>query len=374
MAQSLEDTRVFNNTEAIIEGWYWALQSNELKKGKVKHAEIMGKKLAIYRGEDGIVRAFDAFCPHMGAHLAEGKVEGNELRCFFHHWKFSEEGKLNDIPCRKSVKNIKAGVSVYPIEERYGLIWIWTGKKAKRPLPYAPELKELETDSMLGKPYVKECHPNVMMINAIDAHHFASVHKLPVHLNLEPSVIDSNTIEFSNTTKVPKSSLLTRFIGLFYNGPLTYSLCYHNATTGTVTLGPDFLHFYIMFAIRSNELGQAEGQTILLTKKRKGILGKLFNAIILRATRVVGNYFAKGDTEVFKTINFKFKTPIKEDLPIIRFIQHAEKQETCDWGYGKKVTSQEEGIDPKQMDFIHTLISSSGDRSNKTIKEPSHGK
>jgi phenylpropionate dioxygenase-like ring-hydroxylating dioxygenase large terminal subunit len=367
MSKSLESPKIFNQTSSIIEGWYWALQSRELKKGQVKHAEVMGKKLAIFRGKDNKVRAFDAFCPHMGAHLAEGKVEGNELRCFFHHWKYSADGELNDIPCRKHAQNVSAKVETYPIEESFGLIWIWTGKTAKRGLPYAPELKDLDTDSMLGKPYVKECHPNVMMINAIDAHHFSSVHKLPVNLELIPNVIDQNTIEFSNITKVPESSLLTRFIGLFYNGPLTYSLCYHNATTGTVTLGPDFLHFYIMFAIRSNEKGQAEGQTVLLTKKRKGILGKVFNTFILRATRIVGNYFAKGDTEVFKTINFKFKTPIREDYPIIKFIQHAEKQETCNWGYAKKVDAQ--SIDPNQLNFINQLLNHSSEINTKLETE-----
>ncbi len=347
---SLENTKVFNNNTAIIEGWYWALQSKELKKGKVIHAEIMGKKLAIYRGQDGKVRALDAFCPHMGAHLAEGNVEGNQLRCFFHHWRFNEDGELTDIPCRKQTKGVNAKITAYPTEEQFGLIWIWTGEKAKRGLPYAPELKNIETDYMLGKPYIKECHPNVMMINAIDAHHFASVHKLPVKLNLEPSIIDSNTIEFSNTTRVPSNSILTKFIGRFYKGALTYSLCYHNSTTGTVTLGPDFLHFYIMFAIRSNSEGQAEGQTILLTKKRKGLWGKIFNSIVLRATRVVGNYFAKGDTEVFKTINFNFKTPIKEDFPIIKFVQHTEKQQTCEWGYGtSKATQDEYSIDINKM-------------------------
>ncbi|EQC50128.1 Rieske [2Fe-2S] domain protein [Bacteriovorax sp. BSW11_IV] len=365
---NLQETKIFNNKEAIIEGWYWALQSKELKIGKVVHADIMGKKLAIYRGKDGRPRALDAFCPHMGAHLAEGKVEGNELRCFFHHWKFSEKGELNDIPCRKSLQGVSAKIDSYPVEEKFGLIWIWTGKEAKRGLPYAPELKDLETDSLLGKPYIKECHPNVMMINAIDAHHFASVHKLPVDLNLVPTVIDSNTIEFSNITKVPNTNLLTKFIGKFYKGPLTYSLCYHNATTGTVTLGPDFLHFYIMFAIRTNKNGQAEGQTILLTKKRNGLIGKIFNAIVLRATRVVGNYFAKGDTEVFKTINFKFKTPIKEDYPIIKFIQHAEKQETCNWGYGKKVLNSDLiTIDDKEITNLEMNISTGESNEQKII-------
>ena len=59
------------------------------------------------------------------------------------------------------------------------------------------------------------------------------------------------------------------------------------------------------------------------------------NPIILWATKCVGNYFAKGDTEVFKTIRFKLNRPIKEDESIIKFIQHLEKQKTCDWGFGE---------------------------------------
>ncbi len=331
---SLENTVVFNQLESIIEGWYWLLPSKDLKRGQVRHAELMGEKLAVYRGEDGKVRLFEAFCPHMGAHLAEGKVEGNQLRCFFHAWRFDEEGRLNDIPCRKK-RGFDVAIKSYPVQEQYGLIWCWTGKEAVRKLPYVPELEDKEVDFTHGTPFVKDCHPNVMMINAIDAHHFTSVHHLPVLLYLKPRVIDSNTIQFNNETHVPQSNWLTRLIGSFYSGPLTYSLCYFNASTGTVTIGPDFLHFHIMFAIRPTKEGKAEGQTILVTKKRKGILGKVFNKILLFLTKVVGNYFAKGDTEVFKTINFKFKHPLAEDHAIIKFIQHAEKQKLCEWGFGK---------------------------------------
>lgn len=333
----LEDTKVFNQTSSIIEGWYWLMPSRELKKGQVKHAELMGEQMAIFRGKDGKVRAFEAYCPHMGAHLAEGKVEDNSLRCFFHAWKFAENGELVDIPCRSKL-GINTKLKAYPVEEKYGLIWCWTGEEAKHEIPYVPELKDNEVDYKHGTPFVKDCHPNVMMINAIDAHHFRSVHHLPVNLYLKPKVIDDNTIQFNNETKVPDTNFLTRFIGKFYAGPLTYSMCYFNASTGTVTIGPDFLHFHIMFAIRPTQEGKAQGQTILITKKRDGIIGSIINGILLRLTRIVGNYFAKGDTEVFKTIRFKFKNPIVEDHAIIKFIQHAEKQKTCSWGFGQAIT------------------------------------
>ena len=99
---SLADTKIFNQKNAVVESWYWALKSKELKKGQIKHLTFLGEELAIYRGDDEVVRVVQAYCPHMGAHLAEGKVDGKGIRCFFHAWKFAENGELVDIPCRKS--------------------------------------------------------------------------------------------------------------------------------------------------------------------------------------------------------------------------------------------------------------------------------
>ena len=88
----------FNNPTQFIEGWYWALPSKKLKIGKVKAITLLGKNLAIYRGVSGQVVAIDAYCPHMGAHFAEGKVEGDGIRCFFHNWKYDSGGICVDVP------------------------------------------------------------------------------------------------------------------------------------------------------------------------------------------------------------------------------------------------------------------------------------
>ena len=121
-------------------------------------------------------------------------------------------------------------------------------------------------------------------------------------------------------------------MGRFYAGPLTYAMSYHFGTSGTVTVGPDMLHFHILFALRLIDGGRTEGQTILITKRRPGFRGRAFNKAILLATRAVGNYFAKGDTQVFQTMKFDFKTPTKADHAIIDFIQHVEKQPARTFG------------------------------------------
>jgi phenylpropionate dioxygenase-like ring-hydroxylating dioxygenase large terminal subunit len=326
----LKESKVFNNSQQFIEGWYWALASKDLRKGKVRSVNIIGRELAIYRGFNGQLVSVDAYCPHMGANLAEGKVEGNGLRCFFHNWKFDAEGNCVDIPCLG--KSLPIKIKTFPTAEKYGMIWVWTGEVAKQPLPFVPELEYEECDAVLASRFIKNCHPNVVMINAIDAQHFNTVHNLPLEIIFEKEELNKNAIKFSNITRGGENSLFIKLIRPFYQKAGTYSMCYWYGSTGTVTVGPDFLHFHIMFTLRLLEGEKTEGQTILITKKRHGLHGWLFNLIVLWLTKLVGNYFAKGDTKIFQTIKFNLKTPLKADESIIQFIQHVEKQDALSWG------------------------------------------
>ncbi|MBT9548527.1 MAG: aromatic ring-hydroxylating dioxygenase subunit alpha [Candidatus Sericytochromatia bacterium] len=371
---SLTETRIFNQPDTVVESWYWAFKSSDLKKGQIKPLNFLGQELAVYRGEDGVVRAVEAYCPHMGAHLAEGKVDGKGVRCFFHAWKFDESGELVDIPCRKS-PGIQEKIKHFPVCEQYGVIWIYTGETPSHPVHFVPELEGVEVAHAFGNQFVKECHPNVVMINAIDAHHFTSVHHLPVNVQFETIPLSPHTIQFNNTTHMPQSKWYLRFFSKFYAGPLTYSMAYTAGSTGSVTVGPDFLHCHIIFALRPNAQGHAEGLTILLTPtgahKNKLAWLNVFNPIILFATKLVGNYFAGGDTEVFKTIKFKFNRPIKEDSSIIKFMQHLEKQKTARWGFGSKMTGEtplplhQEALDAPAESLLDNIIDINTREENK---------
>ena len=322
----------FNNPEHLPEAWFWLAKSAEVKLNRPIPVQFWQKDIVLYRGEDGDVHAFDAYCPHMGAHLCDGKVEGNSIRCPFHHWKFSSGGDCEEIPCQSDTKLIPA-LKKYKVKEKYGLVWIWTGAADDREeIPVIPELAEFELDWSHGNQFVKNCHPNVVMINAIDAQHFNSVHKLIVDLNMAPKVLSPRAIQFSNTTPMPRKNAFLRWASQFYEKALTYEMTYWYGNTGSVMVGPDFLHFYIIFALRPNADGFTEGQTVLVTKKRSGFFGPMVNIILLFATKLVGNYFAKGDTIIFSRIKFKYQTPIRADRAIIEFIQHYEKQkEATGW-------------------------------------------
>ncbi|TNE90943.1 MAG: aromatic ring-hydroxylating dioxygenase subunit alpha [Deltaproteobacteria bacterium] len=327
---STKHTKTFAQRDQLVQGWTWAVTSKELGRGQVKGVRLLGRDLVIWRGEDGVARAADAHCPHMGAHLKEGRVDGNGIRCFFHDWRFDAEGHLDDVPCLDRAPEAK--LKMWPVAETLGLVWVWPGDEPTRKPPYVPELEDDECDVHVLPTFTERCHPNVMLINAIDEHHFNSVHSLPVDLYMSTDVVDDTTIEFANTTSPKEAHRFARVLQPFYSGPLTYKMCYHHGNTGAVTVGPDLAHFHILFALRMTDDGGTEGRRVLVTRRRKGLRGKLLTKAMLALTNVVGDYFADGDSQVFESIRFDFAVPTKADHAIIDFVRHVEAQPAVRFG------------------------------------------
>ncbi|MGI9302220.1 MAG: Rieske 2Fe-2S domain-containing protein [Gammaproteobacteria bacterium] len=342
---SVTDPAKFARRGSVVEGWYWVMPASRLKRGRIKPVTLMGRDLAVYRGRSGTVVALDAYCPHMGAHLAEGRVENDAIRCFFHNWRFDRTGRCTDIPCQASVHSDKIQVRSWPVREKYGLIWVWAGSAARHEVPEVPELEGAACDYKLGAAFVKGCDPNVVMVNAIDEQHFHTVHRLPGSiLRMEPEIVSAHNIRFSNRAAVPARHWSGRIIRYFYRDVLTYSLSYWYGSLGTVTFGPDFLHLHVLFALREGPGGTTEGQTILFTRRRRGPFGWLINRFVLGLTALGARYFALGDTRVFQTIRFHFKTPIPADRSVIEFIRHFEAQPLASEWTGTEAAAREPAV------------------------------
>lgn len=94
-----------------------------------------GKDLVLYRGESGTPYVTDAYCPHMGAHIAKNAtsyivldgqhVNGESIRCPFHGWSFGPDGACNHIPYSEDFIPKAARLRHYPVVERAGILWVW---------------------------------------------------------------------------------------------------------------------------------------------------------------------------------------------------------------------------------------------------------
>lgn len=164
----------------IARGWYLALYADELPSGGVQSLDYVGRKLVIFRTEDGQVALADAYCPHLGAHLGiGGTVVGSALRCPFHGWEWEHSGACRNIPYTKRIPP-NARLQTYPVVERNGAIWFWFDPAG------APPSFEVPTIAEWGQPdygtawehhtWVIRTYPQDILENGIDWPHVMPVH------------------------------------------------------------------------------------------------------------------------------------------------------------------------------------------------------
>ncbi len=124
-------------------GWFAVAMSRDLAKGDVRRASYFDRELAIFRTRSGALHVLDAYCPHLGAHLAEGgRVVGETIRCPFHGWHFGGDGACSKIPYSKKPPPAKAHVKSWDVVERNGFVFVWHHDQEGPPAWEIPELAE----------------------------------------------------------------------------------------------------------------------------------------------------------------------------------------------------------------------------------------
>lgn len=83
-------------------------------------------ELAVWRGSDGTVQAWENRCPHRGTRLTMGRIIDGNLSCAYHGWEFGANGgRCCTIPAQPSSpapKNLC--VTTYAANEAAGMIWV----------------------------------------------------------------------------------------------------------------------------------------------------------------------------------------------------------------------------------------------------------
>ena len=139
---SASETRGQRDTLPIPNGWYAVAVSTALKPGDLERVHYFGQELVVFRTESGVAAVFDAYCPHLGAHLGYGgRIEGEQLRCPFHGWAFGADGTCEAIPYAKRIPN-NASAGKLPTLERNGFIFAWWDPSGRDPWYDVPEVAE----------------------------------------------------------------------------------------------------------------------------------------------------------------------------------------------------------------------------------------
>lgn len=79
------------------------LKKGDLPRGTGRRVEVRGEAIALFN-VDGKIYAIDDACPHQGASLAEGDLEGTVVVCALHQWRFELATGLGDLDSRLQVR------------------------------------------------------------------------------------------------------------------------------------------------------------------------------------------------------------------------------------------------------------------------------
>src|SRR5947207_13935443 len=156
--------------------WMPVHRAEDLPPGQAKPIRVMSDDFALYRGESGHAQVIDYRCPHRGAQMHLGWVEGDDIRCVYHGWNLDCSGQCLEQPAEEAGFARKVRIGSYPTCEYLGLIYAYFGEGEAPPFPpYPAPLAEglIENQSQLVPCNWLQCFENSM-----DEVHVAFVHRI----------------------------------------------------------------------------------------------------------------------------------------------------------------------------------------------------
>lgn len=93
------------------------LDVGHVRPGEVGEAAVGDLDLVVWRTFDGEPCVMEARCPHQWSHLpAEGVVDGPEIVCSAHFWRFTTDGTGTKVGMTGR-RDRKADIRVFPCRE-----------------------------------------------------------------------------------------------------------------------------------------------------------------------------------------------------------------------------------------------------------------
>ena len=155
--------------------WHAIHRSEDLLAGQAKPIRIMSEDYTLYRGASGRPQVIDNRCPHRHAPMHLGWVEGDDIRCVYHGWKFDCFGQCIEQPAEEAGFARKVRIGSYPTQEYLGLIFAYFGEgqaPAFPPFPHRATPGLIQTWNVEHVP----CNYLQSFENSMDEVHVAYTH------------------------------------------------------------------------------------------------------------------------------------------------------------------------------------------------------
>ena len=155
--------------------WYAVEEVRKVKPGSVVEVVFWKRSIALFRSEDGEFHAVENRCAHRQLKLSLGQVENCQLVCAYHGWKYDQHGRVVEIPDlfgRKEPPDIT--IRSYPVQVRYGLVWLFPGNPElarQRSIPDIPEIEGPDRWACVPLGFTCSAHHSMIIDNVSDFSH-----------------------------------------------------------------------------------------------------------------------------------------------------------------------------------------------------------
>jgi cholesterol 7-dehydrogenase len=167
------------------EGWYAVARERDVGQSRPLVVRCAGNEIALFRGSEGRVHALDAYCPHMGASLAGGRVREGEIECPFHRWRFAGDGACTGSPLgERRVPGRRT--ATWAVDEVHGWICVYhrpgplERRQAEKPPYHVQRVPEITSGELVFRGEHDEgvVHMHLLEFaeNSVDETHFLTVH------------------------------------------------------------------------------------------------------------------------------------------------------------------------------------------------------
>jgi phenylpropionate dioxygenase-like ring-hydroxylating dioxygenase large terminal subunit len=161
----------------VRNAWYVAARSAEVQQCLMP-LKLLGERVVLFRTPDGAVVALEDACPHRKLPLSMGRLLGDRVECGYHGLTFDCAGACVRAPALARIPRA-AQVRSYPIEERYGLVWIWMGEARRADTAQIFDVPEWDDPAWglnEGDAMTVACNYLYVTDNLLDPSHVAWVH------------------------------------------------------------------------------------------------------------------------------------------------------------------------------------------------------
>ncbi len=157
--------------------WHPVAISADVQPGKAKKVRLLSEDLTLYRGESGTAHLVAGRCAHRLTMLHTGWIEGEEIRCMYHGWKFDGDGKCVERPAERNCRETNIKIAAYPVHEYSGLIFAYLGE-GEPPEFALPRNAAFERDDVMlfQRKQIWPCNWLQNVENSLDAAHVSFAH------------------------------------------------------------------------------------------------------------------------------------------------------------------------------------------------------